>query len=169
MLEMAINHKNALQQKLANTVMQPEKFYLSVNGYTDYSLDLKEDTWSNIQLVSVCNNDVLGYFDAQVNRTPRYIRQLAVINFDNKLFTFGKDFGAFMELLIYQYKFDKICFSVAVGNPAEKMYDKEVNKLNGQIVGVFKNHYQTPDGKIHDCKWYEIVSLPGERNRKELK
>jgi hypothetical protein len=158
MLELAILHKDILMQKLAKAALQPENFYLFLNGYPDFELDLKEDMWSRMQLVSVCNGDVTGYFNAHINRTPRYVSQIASINLDNKPFVFGKDLATFIDLLLNQYKFDKICFSVAVGNPAEKMYDKAIKKLNGRVVGTFKNHYQTPDGKNHDGKWYEIIN-----------
>jgi RimJ/RimL family protein N-acetyltransferase len=66
-------------------------------------------------------------------------------------------FIVFITDLFNKNGFNKINFCVAIGNPAEKMYDKIVRKYGGKIVGIFKNDVRLWDGKIYDTKHYEIL------------
>ena len=49
-------------------------------------------------------------------------------------------------------------FSVAVGNPIERSYDRWVEKYNGRIVGIQKDHYLGIDNVFRDRKLYEVFN-----------
>jgi len=119
---------------------------------------MPEDTWSQIHVVSQCDGEIHGYFKALINRNPRYVKSINAIKLSEDPFVFGRDLVHFIRMLLDVFRFPKICFAVVVGSPAEQLYDKAIQRLDGRIVGVFKQHCQTPDGKIHDMKWYEIIN-----------
>lgn len=43
------------------------------------------------------------------------------------------------------------------GNPVELRYDKLIDKFNGRIVGIYKNHIRLVTGEICDKKIYEVL------------
>ena len=58
--------------------------------------------------------------------------------------------------LFEKYKFRKLKFSVCIGNPIEKSYDKMIEKYNGRIVGTYLKDAKLFDGEYCDRKVYEI-------------
>ena len=48
-------------------------------------------------------------------------------------------------------------FVCVVGNPAERLYDKVIEKYHGRVVGVKKQEALLQDGQFYDLKLYEIV------------
>ncbi len=131
---------------------------MNYSSWSNYKLELKEDNWEKIELVSVDKNDnVIGFLVASIDRDAYYISSLLVANFYDINITFSKDFKQFLSDLFIKYKFNKVCFSVVISNPAEKMYDKYIKRYNGRIVGVQKEHAKLADGNYYDVKLYEIL------------
>ena len=58
-----------------------------------------------------------------------------------------------------KYNFRKIEFTVIVGNPIEKMFDKYIGKYGGRIVGIGKESVKLPDNLFYDSKLYEIFKV----------
>ena len=58
--------------------------------------------------------------------------------------------------LIEREDIRKLNFSVAIGHPIEKSYDKMVEKYGGRITGIKKEDVKLFDGKLYDLKGYEI-------------
>ena len=77
-----------------------------------------------------------------------------IINFSDKKITFGKDIGQALDEIFTKYNFRKLKFSVVVGNPIEKSYDKLIHEYCGRIVGTFKDHTRLIDNKNYDEKFY---------------
>lgn len=48
-------------------------------------------------------------------------------------------------------------FGVVIGNPAEKIWDKTIKKLNGKVVGYYKRDVKLIDNKLYDMKVYEVM------------
>jgi hypothetical protein len=109
-------------------------------------------------MVSIDKNDnVLGLFRAEINRVTDKISSLVIVSFCDKCnITFSKDLYQFLQDLFEKYNFRKIEFSVVIGNPIEKMYDKYIKKYGGRIVGIKKQSSKLQDGKYYDVKLYEI-------------
>jgi hypothetical protein len=157
MLKLAKTYENQLQYQFSKTLFNEKYKYYHASNYYDYNLALDNDSWNSLQFVSVDKNDnVLGYFSAKINRTAEYVSSLQVINFYELNYTFSKDFHQFVTDLFTKFNFRKINFSVLIGNPAEKMYDKYIEKYNGRVVGVYKEDVRLFDGKYYDFKVYEI-------------
>jgi len=63
-------------------------------------MKLSEDSWNDIELVSVDNQDnVLGFFRAGILRTSDKISSLGIINFYDKNLTFSRDLYQFLKIL----------------------------------------------------------------------
>lgn len=56
-----------------------------------------------------------------------------------------------------KFKFRKLTFSVIVGNPIEKSYDKMINKYGGRVVSIYSDETKLIDGEYYDVKLYEIT------------
>jgi RimJ/RimL family protein N-acetyltransferase len=144
------------------------KFY-NASNYYNYNLELANDSWTNIEMVSVDKDDkVIGFLAAKIDRCSDYVSSLRVINFYELNYTFSKDFHQFITELFTKHNFRKIIFSVVVGNPAEKMYDKYIEKYGGRVVGVYKEDTKLYDGIYYDFKMYEIFKSEFEGGKKNI-
>ena len=47
-----------------------------------------------------------------------------------------------MKDIFERFGFRKLVFSVAVGNPIEKSYDKMMERYGGRVVGIFKEEFR---------------------------
>lgn len=160
MLKLAQPYSSQIEQAKIK-IIENEEQYKFVNIYSYwYSsfLKLPESDWDEIIRVSFAEDKVLGLFKAIVERDTNHVSSLMIINFNLKKisFTFIKDLENFIKYLLKYKKFKKISFTVVVGNPAERMYDKFIEKYNGRIVGIKKNEVKLVDGKFYDLKLYEI-------------
>ena len=100
-----------------------------------------------------------GYFKCSTDRNNNSIKSLSILYLRPKTFSIGflRDLEKLIEILFMSYKFNKINFSVIVGNPAERLYDKFIEKYRGRVVGVYKEDVVLIDGNIYDTKLYEIL------------
>lgn len=123
------------------------------------SFEIPNSTYSEMGRAILDNDDkLLGYIKASMDREYRIVDNLAFINITKKPnLTFAKDSYKFITELFTKYNFLKIKFFVIVGNPAEHLYDKLIKKLNGRIVGTFKNDVMLYDYQYYDIKQYEIL------------
>ena len=140
--------------------------YYNNNNYWNYEIELKKDSWNQVEMVSVDKNDkVIGYLCAYFERSSNKVSGIAAINFEDVSITFSKDFYKFLINLFEVHNANKIEWTVVVGNPAEKLYDKLINRFGGMIVGI--NHDTTilGDGKLYDMKEYEMFKRDYERSK----
>lgn len=158
MLDLAVKHKNELEVLFSNIAFQDKFKYANYNNYYTYNVEFANDSWLNLEFVSVDkNNKVIGFLSGKLDRNNNAVSSLRVINFYDLNYTFSKDFHQFLHDLFVKFDFNKINFTVIVGNPAEKMYDKYIKKYNGRIVGTYKDDVKLFDGKYYDLKAYEIL------------
>lgn len=124
------------------------------------------DSWNKLQFVSIDKNDnVIGYLTAYLERSMDKVTGIAAINFKDVNVTFSKDFYKFLTDLFDIHKFNKIEWQVVIGNPAEKMYDKIINKYGGRVVGIEHESTKFDDGKYYDVKEYEILRRDYEHHK----
>lgn len=138
------------------------KFY-NANSYYDYNTNLADSSWNQLDFVSMKNNEIIGFLSAKIDRGNDSVSSLRIINFYEMNLTFSKDFHQFLTDLFTKFNFRKICFSVVIGNPAEKMYDKYIREYSGRIVGTYKEEVKLYDGKYYDFKVYELFKNDFER------
>jgi hypothetical protein len=160
MLELAYLCKEALQREYARAIIKPENKFFNGGNYYEYELNIKKESFDDLQLVSVSKKEegaycVNGYFCANLDRTTNSVIAIQTIRFNNSI-AFSLDLAEFLKSLFEKYNFRKIGWFVTIGNPAEKMYDRITAKWGGSIIGTFKDHVMLPDGKLYDQKYYEI-------------
>lgn len=71
--------------------------------------------------------------------------------------TFGRDLGQALTDIFEKFRFNKLKFSVVIGNPIEKSYDRMIQRYGGRIVGIFRQDTRLIDGNLYDVKDYEIL------------
>ena len=160
MLKLPQPYSSQIEQAKIKIIENEDQYkFVNISSYWYSSfLKLPDSDWEEIVRVSFAEDKVFGFFKATVDREVNQITSLTIINFNLKTisFTFIKDLENFVRYLIEYKKFNKISFSVVVGNPAERMYDKFTEKYNGRVVGIKKNEVKLVDGKFYDLKLYEI-------------
>ncbi len=158
-LKPAYFYKDALLKQYKDIVFEDKYKYWNCDSWWQYEINIENNSWNKLQFVSVDKNDnIIGYLCASIDRDIHSVTSLGVLNFYDINVTFSRDLHKFLYNLLYEYKYRKLNFSVVIGNPAEKMYDKYVKKYNGRIVGVQKDHVKLQDNQFHDLKLYEIMN-----------
>ncbi len=158
MLDIAYNHKEALQREYARAIFKPENFYYFSAPYHGYELKIDNDSWENLQFVSVTQTvdtylEINGYFCANISRSTNHVTNMQLIKFKDNI---SHDLVRFLRNLFEKYQFRKIEWFVVIGNPAEKMYDRIIDAWGGRVVGIFREHVRLIDNKLYDIKYYEI-------------
>lgn len=157
MLDIAINYNEELKRKFRSIWFSDRyKYWANGNYYEEWNP--AESTWVNHQFVSISGGEVIGYIGYSIDRASEFVYGMNIVNFeDTPSLTFSVDLGRALKDIFEKYHFRKLCFSVVVGNPIEKSYDKLCKKYGGRIVGVQKEHTRLIDGKFYDEKMYEIL------------
>ena len=157
MLELAIIYEEKLRNRLNQTWFDEKYMYYELGGYhSEFVID--KDTWNRHQFVSIdCRGIVIGYIDYNIDRQTYSACHLTAINFTDDIMTFGADLRKAVIDIFEKFKFNKLSFSVVIGNPIEKSYDKMIEKYHGRIVGIKKDEARLMDGNLYDVKMYEIL------------
>lgn len=156
MLDLAINHEEELQKKFRSTWFSEKyKFWTCTNYHEDYQI--AENTWDNHQFVSLdSSGEVIGYIGYEIDRAYDVVNGLNIINFTDDKITFGIDVGNALRDIFEKFHFRKLTFTVIIGNPIEKTYDRLIEKYHGRIVGIQKKQVRLIDGEFYDRKLYEV-------------
>jgi len=162
MLKLAKPYEDQINKAKIHVIENEEKYkFFNCSTYWDNQIfEIPDSDWNSFVRISVGDDKVLGYFKANIVRDTYDVSSMVIVNFNLKKisFTFIRDLEAFVNYLLEYKKFRKIAFSVVVGNPAERLYDKFIEKYNGRIVGVRKNDVKLVDGKYYDLKLYEVFN-----------
>jgi hypothetical protein len=159
LLKPAKLYEAELRIKMAEITFDLEYMFAETRSWRE-DLDLPSDTWNRHDFVSVNSNDeVIGYLSYNINRDSRSCHGLQIVNFkkDTLSATFGKDLMQLFKDIFLKFHFRKLKFGVIVGNPAEKFYDKYLDKIGGRIVGIYKDDDILMDGNLYDYKAYEVL------------
>jgi hypothetical protein len=157
MLKPAILYKEQLTELFSSMALDSRYKYLYQTAYMDFSPTLENDTWKSIQLAICDSSKVIGYVSASLDRVSNVVTSIMFINFSSNSVVFVKDCWFFFDYLLTTMNFDKIKWSVIVGNPAEELYDRLCERFKGRIVGTFEKDCRLSDNKIYDVKHYEIL------------
>jgi len=161
MLRPAISYKAELD-KINIELMEKEeiyKYFISADYW--YKLFVIDETeYNQISRVSVdSDGKVIGYIGVSLNKAINSVNHMYVCYFKMPKisYTFTKDVLEFIDYLFVYKKFNKIHWSVYIGNPAIKVYNKFIERYNGKIVGYFKDDERLLDNSIVDKQVYEII------------
>jgi hypothetical protein len=159
MLQPAIKYESQLRSKMVDITFDERFMFMFGSSYRD-EIVLDNTTWNKHQFVSVNKNgEVIGFFQYNINRDCLDCYGLQIVNFKNDRLTpcFSKDLRICIRDIFYKFNFRKLGFSVVVGNPAEKFYDKYIHKIGGRIVGIKREEVKMLDGSYYDMKLYEVL------------
>jgi hypothetical protein len=157
MLKLAYPYQEKLNKAWQPVVFTDKYKFYNCGNYWSYKVELDKDSWNKLQMVSVdANDNVIGYFVAQIDRECNKISNIGAINFGELNITFSKDLYRFLTELFTKYNYRKIEWFVVVGNPAEKIYDKIIAKYGGRVVGTKHASIMLSDGTLRDTKDYEL-------------
>ena len=156
MLKPAIQYAEVLP-KLYQSIWFNEKYkyYNYSPTWHTFQIDDKTNDWH--EFVSVDKEGkVIGYIHYYVNRTTQNCCRFGAINFtDDPIF--GKDILQVIRDIFERFNFRKLDFSVVIGNPAEKSYDRLCQKYGGRILCIEKDETILDDNKYYDVKRYCIT------------
>lgn len=157
MLKPAIRYENWLTSKLRETWFDERyKYYYCSPYYTDEVMD--NSTQVQHRFVSVGKLEELqGYISYNIDRETDTVISLGIVSFNVNSFCFAADVHRAIKDIFDRFNFRKLIFSVVVGNPTEKQYDRLIQKYGGRIVGVHKAEVKLIDGHYYDLKVYEVL------------
>lgn len=163
MIELAIKYKDELERLWMDRALDDDakwEFLGPEMGPPSFDEDDVIGKSNSFVSVDPKTGKVLGEIGYTVNRITAQAHNFYCLRFYSEGgngFIFMKDMAQVVEDIFYKYNLNKLQFTVAVGNPAEKQWDTFVEKANGKIVGVFKEELCLADGRIYDEKIYEVL------------
>lgn len=167
MLVPAILYKDQLIKK-HHEIWFDDKYTYWNNGNYWEDLTVNADTWNDHQFVSIYNGEIIGYIAYSINRSANYAYSLGALKYSNHFSaTFSLDLGRVLQDIFEKFHFNKLKFSVVIGNPIEASYDKLIDRYGGHIVGIQKDDVRLQDGKLYNKKLYEIMSEEYFRAKKD--
>jgi len=126
------------------------------------------------EFVSIDNNgsgEVVGYIRYYLMPDSGYCAGFTAINFtscdDNEIFL--HDVRTAFNNIFHVFGYDGVTFTVVVGDPMEKEYDRLVKEMGGSIFGVFEKYQQLSDRKLYDVKVYKIYNNKEVQNSGPIK
>jgi hypothetical protein len=161
MLEYAKKYEDTLRGLFFDTAFDPFYQFDSYMCYRE-TFELPKETFNSNHFASVYDNNVLGMIGYSIKRPENAVYGLYIVHFGGPeslhRYIFGKDIMTAMKDIFEKYRFNKLNFTVVIGNPIEKTYDKLIRRYNGRIVGTKEQETRLIDGKIYDVKEYEILA-----------
>lgn len=157
-LKLASAVQGEVDKLIAETFDDPHYMYYHINGYVDYKTE-NNSNWYKEEYVSVdSQGNVNGHFHARIDRNTRGVASISAINFDKNSngVIFAMDFKKFIDKLFLERNYYRISFCVITKNPIMKMYDKFIRNYKGKVVGTFTFSERLSDGRLYDCKHYEM-------------
>ena len=157
MLQVAARHQVALAAAVQVTLDDPRCNYYWNEYPTTTGFKLPDNEWTSIDNVSVVGSALHGYLAATIDRSTRTVDSLGIISFRPGSIVFARDLQTFFAKLILG-GWERIGWTVTLGNPAELMYDRLCDRLGGRIVGTQRLLTRSRiTGQLLDRKLYEVI------------
>lgn len=158
MLEPAQKHEGRIRAAYLDVMYDEEFMYEDPSVYRDV-YEVKDSTWQAHNFASLnSKGELVGYMGYRINRESNCAYALTAINFQKGKFSpvFGRDLIQLIRDIFLKFNFRIMRFSVIVGNPAERMYDRYIERIGGRIIGTFTDECRLIDGKLYSMKYYEV-------------
>lgn len=168
MIDVALSHTEKLDELFRKTWFNDKYIFYNYLSWNERYAP-SNTTYNRHEFVSLnVYNDVIGYISYYIDRQAYFCYGLSIINFSSVMDKssdlddfeimqiFSQDVITCLRNIFDKFKFNKITFDVAIGNPAEKHYDRLIKRVGGRIVGVYKNDIFI-NGEFYDKKLYELT------------
>ncbi|MNP01387.1 hypothetical protein D3C76_931990 [compost metagenome] len=100
---------------------------------------------------------MLGYLGYDIDRDSGVAYNLCAISFTEDAHPiFAKDLARFLRDIFEKFHFRKLRWTVTIGNPVEKYYDRLCYRYGGRVAGIWLKEDKLMDGTYADRKQYEI-------------
>ena len=158
MLDNGFKYVDELKKLYLDTWYDPKYQYFYGGSYRDPFSVSDEGDWHRREFVSINKDgDILGHISYAVDHEVNMALRFGAINFSNDKLTFGRDLMQVIDDIFCKFNMNRIEFSVIIGNPIERSYDRLVNKMGGRILCRRKQVAKTLNGTVCDDKLYEIM------------
>lgn len=170
MLDLTLKHLDEFKKKHISTWFNPKYIYYNYRVYYD-TPEIKDSTWNCHDFVSLDKDgNIIGNVYYNIDRAKNDAYGLGIICYeDTTSLTFGHDVLQAIKDIFEKFNFHKLSFSVIIGNPIEKTYDKLTSKYGGRIVGIKREEARLVDNKYYDEKIYEILREDYMRSKENNK
>jgi hypothetical protein len=169
MIELAKKYEMQLKQIFYDTALDGSFCWEWIGTGREW-IEPSDKTWEKLNLVSTFNGNILGEMGYQIDGSIRCAHRLYAAHFskDNG-YIFMKDLITCVKNIFEKYGLSKCSFSVILGNPAERIWDKLVLNFGGRIIGYREEDVCLENGKLYDVKEYEIMAKNYFKATKHLK
>lgn len=114
--------------------------------------------WPRRDFVSLDESGkLLGYISYAIDTAVKLAYGFGAINFSENKTTFGRDLRTVVDDIFMKFGMETFEFSVIIGNPVERNYDRMVHKIGGRILCIRHARAQDLAGNVCNDKVYEIT------------
>lgn len=160
-IEPAYSIKNELTRIIIKAGTEPiNKWFFTDGAFSpEFQLENIANTWNHENFAVICNNEILGYFEAGWNKPLNIITTFRLIVFNKKKsFIVAKAFFQYLDYLFIARGANSINWTVALKNThALKIYTKFIKKNCGHIVGDRHFGQMAYDGEVSDIRLFELT------------
>ena len=157
MLKPAIHYADILP-KLYQSIWFNDKYkYYNYNTtWRNFNVSDRSDDWHEFASVDSQGN-VLGLISYYVVRCVPKAQSFGTLSFKSGSVIFGRDLLQSIDDIFVKFGLHKLDFSVVIGNPIEKTYDRLCEKYGGEILCIERDETRLQDNKLYDVKRYTIT------------
>jgi RimJ/RimL family protein N-acetyltransferase len=157
MIDLAIRHKDEVEDLLQLTAFDLKYKYYHSSGYANLTYKPSEYTWAGTEFVFIDKHGkVTGFINLSISN-PEYNATISIFNVGGGGLSFLTDLAELCDRMFCEFNINKLSWSLLVGNPAEKLYDRFISQHGGRVVGIKKKHNTSMARELCDVKMYEIL------------
>lgn len=161
MLKPAHNYKEKLTPLYREAGYNPKfNYYFSTRWRRSFVLN---DDWRSGRDYASVNKagNVIGLIQYDVDCDIDGASGFGIMCFSDSIpdkITFARDLMKAIDMIFVDFNLKKMGWTVYVGNPIERTYDRECKLMGGRVVGYKRNEARLLfDGKFVDSKMYEVL------------
>ena len=170
MLELAYEHQSAVDSIYSELMMEDRIKWISstpIFNRPDWNQlragNYEKQLYLSIKMTGEEDAEILGEIGYSIDHWAQSIDGFHCIRYNQENDTdngyiFMKDMLHVIHEAFTRFGYRKMNWSVIVGNPAEKAWDKFCKLSGGRIVGTFKEEALTADHVFRDMKHYELFA-----------
>ncbi len=159
MLANGFKYEKEIREKLMDVWYDPKyQYYFCSRFHSVFSIPQDTGDSQFRYFVSLGEGgEVNGLFSYRIDHECNFACYFGAINFSDCKLQFGHDLYQCIDDIFCKFYMNKLEFSVIIGNPIEKSYDRIVEKMGGRVLGIRRACAKDMAGNYHDEKIYEVM------------